>query len=71
VGSTAGQLIDRAGLKGYSVGGATVSPMHANFVTAEPGRTTSADILAVIEHVEDMVDKAFGVKLEREVVVWA
>ncbi|MEM8739179.1 MAG: UDP-N-acetylmuramate dehydrogenase [Planctomycetota bacterium] len=70
VGATAGQLIDRAGLKGFSVGGAGVSEVHANFVVAQPGRATSADVLAVIGHVEAVVREKFGVALERELVVW-
>ncbi len=66
---TAGQLIDRAGLKGLRIGGAEVSPRHANFIVAHPGCTAN-DILAVIERVQDQVSKRFGVVLEREVVVW-
>ena len=68
-GATAGMLIDRAGLKGFRVGGAEVSPLHANFVTAAPDSTT-ADVLAVMTHVEDVVERAYGVRLHREVVVW-
>ena len=68
-GATAGMLIDRAGLKGFRVGGAEVSPLHANFVTAAPGSTT-ADVLAVMTHVEDVVERVHGVRLRREVVVW-
>jgi len=68
-GATAGMLIDRAGLKGFRVGGAQVSPLHANFVTAAPGSTT-ADVLAVMTHVEEAVERASGVRLQREVVVW-
>ncbi len=68
-GATAGMLIDRAGLKGFRVGGAEVSPLHANFVTAAPGSTT-ANVLAVMDHVADTVDRVFGVRLQREVVVW-
>lgn len=70
VGATAGQLIDRSGLKGFSIGGASVSEVHANFVVAEPGKTTSADLLAVIEHIQQTVSQRHGVDLEREVVVW-
>jgi UDP-N-acetylmuramate dehydrogenase len=70
VGATAGQLIDRSGLKGFSIGGASVSEVHANFVVAEPGKTTTADVLAVIKHVEQAVAARHGVDLEREIVVW-
>jgi len=68
-GATAGMLIDRAGLKGFRVGGAQVSPLHANFVTAAPGSRT-ADVLAVMTHIEETVQRIFGVQLQREVVVW-
>lgn len=66
---SAGKLIDMAGLKGYQIGGATISPQHANFVVASPG-TSAADIMAVIEHARNVVLDKFGVALEREVVVW-
>ncbi|MEM9914779.1 MAG: UDP-N-acetylmuramate dehydrogenase [Planctomycetota bacterium] len=70
VGVSAGKLIDQAGLKGFSIGGASVSELHANFVVAEPGQTTSSDLLAVIEHVQQTVAQKHGIDLEREVVVW-
>ncbi len=66
---SAGKLIDRAGLKGYRQGGAQVSTHHANFILADPG-ATAADVLAVLEHVEQVVLDRFGIQLEREVVVW-
>ena len=67
--ATAGQLIDRAGLKGHALGGASVSEVHANFLVAEPG-TPAADIIALMDHVQATVADRFGVTLEREVVVW-
>lgn len=69
VGATAGQLIDRAGLKGYRVGKARVSEVHANFILTEQGATAS-DVLAVIEHVQSVVRDRFSVELEREIVLW-
>lgn len=69
VGWSAGKLIDRADLKGFRIGGAEVSNVHANFVTADPG-AKAADVLAVIEHCQKTVRERFGVTLEREVVVW-
>ncbi|MEX1015247.1 MAG: UDP-N-acetylmuramate dehydrogenase [Phycisphaeraceae bacterium] len=66
---SAGKLIDEAGLKGYRHGAAHVSEVHANFIAAEKG-ATAADILAVIDHVQQVVRERFGVALEREVVVW-
>jgi UDP-N-acetylmuramate dehydrogenase len=63
---TAGQLIEAAGLKGFSVGGAQVSPMHANyFVNA--GSATATDVKKLIEHVQRTVQDRFGVHLEPEV----
>jgi UDP-N-acetylmuramate dehydrogenase len=66
---SAGKLIDEAGLKGYRVGGAEISPQHANFVVAHE-HATAADILAVMEHAMKRVFEVHGVALEREVVVW-
>ncbi len=65
----AGWLIDQAGLKGLRIGGAVVSPHHANFIVTEPG-ATATDVLAVVEHVEQAVSERFGVQLQREVVIW-
>lgn len=70
VAATAGQLIDRAGLKGYTIGAARVSDVHANFVIADRNSAKADDIRAVIDHVHDTVLTRFGVDLEREVVVW-
>ena len=53
---SAGALIDRAGLKGLTVGGATVSPVHANFLVNSGGQTgTAADILQLIKVVKEKV----------------
>ncbi len=63
---TAGQLIEAAGLKGHRIGGAEVSPMHANyFVNA--GGAVAADVRALIHHVQRAVQDRFGVRLETEV----
>lgn len=65
---TAGQLIEAAGLKGFRIGGAEISPMHANyFVNA--GGATAADVMALIAHARRMVEERFGVRLETEVKV--
>jgi len=66
----AGRLIDEAGLKGTCRGGAEVSPIHANFITARPG-SRADDVIALIEHVEAAVEARTGVRLNREVVVWS
>ncbi len=65
-GHFAGKLIMDAGLKGYSVGGACVSPKHAGFVVNNGG-ATAADVVAVIDHVKAEVESRFGVQLECEV----
>lgn len=62
----AGKLITDAGLKGYRVGDAAVSKKHAGFVV-NLGHATAADVHAVIEHVQEEVDRQFGVQLEPEV----
>jgi len=63
---TSGQLIEAAGLKGYSIGGAQVSPMHANYFV-NTGGATAADVRRLIEHVQHTVEDRFGVRLEPEV----
>lgn len=63
---TAGQLIEAAGLKGFTVGGAQVSPMHANYFV-NTGAATAADVRKLIEHVQRVVHERFGVGLEPEV----
>lgn len=65
-GDHAGRLIERTGLKGYSVGGAQVSEQHANFFINRGG-ATARDVLALIEHVRTEVERQFGVVLELEV----
>jgi len=63
---TAGQLIEAAGLKGFSIGGAQVSPMHANYFV-NTGGATAANVRRLIEHVQQVVEQKFGVRLEPEV----
>lgn len=63
---TAGRLIDAAGLKGFRVGGAEVSPMHANYIV-NVGGASSADVIAVIDACRDAVGDRFGIALQREV----
>jgi UDP-N-acetylmuramate dehydrogenase len=64
---SAGALIDRAGLKGFQIGGASVSTVHANFLVNDGG-ARAADILDLVEHVERVVRERFGVTLRREIV---
>ena len=67
-GHFAGALIEQAGLKGYSVGGAQVSEKHAGFVI-NTGGATFADVMSVIEHVRNVVYESSGVMLEPEVKI--
>ncbi len=62
----AGKLIQDAGLAGYRVGGACVSPKHCGFVVNDQGGT-AADILAVCRDVQAKVQEQFGVTLEMEI----
>lgn len=67
-GQAAGRLIEEAGLKGYSVGGAKVSPEHANFIV-NTGTATAGDILAVMRKVQSTVYGRTGIMLEPEVQI--
>ena len=67
-GRSAGQLLDAAGCRGLQVGGARLSPKHANFVENTGGATT-ADILEVMAEARRKVHDRFGVTLEPEVQV--
>ena len=62
----AGKLIQDAGLKGYSIGGAAVSEKHSGFVINKRN-ATAKDITDLIEHIQDEVKKQFGVDLHPEV----
>jgi UDP-N-acetylmuramate dehydrogenase len=68
-GASAGELIERAGLKATRVGGAVVSDRHANFIVAEPNCTAS-DVLRLIDLIRGQVHDRLGVELERELEVW-
>jgi UDP-N-acetylmuramate dehydrogenase len=65
-GDHAARLIDTAGLKGFSIGGASVSDKHANFIINH-GEATAADLERLIQHVQDAVERAHGVRLHPEV----
>ena len=65
-GDHAARMIEEAGGKGLSVGGAAVSSKHANFIVATKG-ATAADVATLIERVQESVEDMFGVRLDREV----
>ena len=62
----AGKLIEDAGLKGYTVGGAQVSEKHSGFVINKGG-ATAEEILFLIKQVQKKVKEQFGVTMEPEV----
>ncbi|HLQ68007.1 MAG TPA: UDP-N-acetylmuramate dehydrogenase [Gemmatimonadales bacterium] len=62
---TAGMLIDEVGLKGFTIGGAQVSTLHANYIINK-GTATASDVLRVIDHIRKTVAKKTGVTLELE-----
>lgn len=66
VGYYAGALIEQAGLKGYRVGDAQVSELHAGFVINR-GHATSSEIYRLMQEVQRRVQAQFGVTLEPEV----
>jgi UDP-N-acetylmuramate dehydrogenase len=68
-GTTAGELIETAGLKGTRIGGAVISDRHANFIVAEP-ECTSNDVLRLVEVVHSQVKERLGVSLELELEIW-
>lgn len=64
----AGKLVQDAGLKGYTVGGAQVSELHSGFVI-NIGGATATDIVTLMHHCQDTVYEKFGVRLEPEVQI--
>jgi UDP-N-acetylmuramate dehydrogenase len=67
-GDYAARLIEHCGLKGYRIGGAEVSTLHANFIVTEHG-ARAADVERLIAHIRDTVRDKTGIELEPEVRV--
>lgn len=65
-GESSGHLIEAAGLKGHAIGGARVSPVHANFIEAAPG-CRATDVIAVMDECRARVRAAGGPVLDAEV----
>ena len=63
-----GYYIEQAGLKGYRIGGAQVSILHANFIV-NVGSATAQDIKNLSEHVQSKVTEKFGITLQREIIL--
>lgn len=64
----AGQLIEKAGLKGHKIGGAKVSDMHANFIVNDGG-AKAQDVLDLIEYIKKTILENYNVQLETEVEI--
>lgn len=60
------QLIDKCGLKGYKIGDAEVSTLHAGFIVNK-GHATSEDILKLIQYIQEKVKEKFNVDIEPEI----
>jgi UDP-N-acetylenolpyruvoylglucosamine reductase len=65
-GLSAGRMLEECGLKGFSSGGARISPVHANFIE-NLGGARSADVIALMEEARRRARERFGVELEHEV----
>jgi len=65
-----GKLIEDAGLKGFQIGGARVSEVHANYIVNE-GQASFDDVMAVIKHIESVVKAKFGIEMNREILIWS
>jgi UDP-N-acetylmuramate dehydrogenase len=68
-GEPAWKFIEKAGLKGLSIGGAMVSDKHANFII-NTGRARAEDVKLLIERIKKEVFEKMGVTLEEEVELW-
>jgi len=67
-GTAAGRLIEALELKGTRIGGAMISPVHANFIV-NVGHATATDVEALMAHVQERVQAVYGIVLEPEVHV--
>ncbi|WP_027408224.1 UDP-N-acetylmuramate dehydrogenase [Anoxybacteroides tepidamans] len=64
----AGKLIEQAGLKGYTIGGAKISEQHANFIV-NIGNAKAQDVLALISYVKTEIQRLYGIELATEVEI--
>ena len=68
--ASAGRLIDAAGLKGHRIGGAEVSPLHANFIINRDNAATTTDIIELIRHIRATVAAKHAIPLTPEVLLY-
>ncbi|MFS0823701.1 UDP-N-acetylmuramate dehydrogenase [Bacillus sp. 1P02SD] len=64
----AGQLVEKSGLKGHSIGGAKISEMHGNFIV-NAGNAKAQDVLDLIQFVKEKIYTLHGVRMETEVEI--
>ncbi len=67
-GQPAGRIIEEMGMKGESIGGARISPKHANFIV-NTGKATASEVLQLISLVQKKARAEKGINLETEVVI--
>lgn len=67
-GTTAGRLIESAGLKGFGIGDAGVSIKHANFIVNK-GNASASNVIKLIGHIRNIVKEKTGIELETEIIV--
>ncbi len=65
--TSAGLLVDQAGLKGLVIGDAQISPVHANFIV-NLGKASASDVIQLIDRAKEQVKRQFGIELEEEIV---
>ncbi|MGH9461062.1 MAG: UDP-N-acetylmuramate dehydrogenase, partial [Vicinamibacteria bacterium] len=70
IGDSAGRLIESLGMKGFRVGGARVSEVHANFIVHD-GKATTLDVLTLVEQIKEKVLRETSIELVEEVRQWA
>lgn len=64
--ASVGKMVEDLGLKGFSIGGAQVSPKHANFIV-NTGGASASDVAKVLLYVRNSVKEAYGVELKPEI----
>jgi len=65
-GDSAGRIIEALGLKGYTIGGAQISELHANFII-NTGNATATDVLSIIKYIRQLVKDEYGTELQPEI----
>lgn len=67
-GDFSARLVEEAGLKGFRIGGAEISTLHANFIV-NTGQATASDVLTLMERIQQTIKDRYGVELVPEVLV--